>query len=115
MNKFFLGTFLMLLPLDMCAQDYQLVWSDEFDGTELDKTKWEYRTHIWGKRHPGFSEDEGLYLDGNSNAVFTIFEKDGDIELGSFYGEKGNTLVLYYYKGKSSIKKRLNLGSKRMY
>jgi hypothetical protein len=42
-------------------------------------------------------------------------EKDGDIELGSFYGEKGNTLVLYYYKGKSSIKKRLNLGSKRMY
>ena len=42
-------------------------------------------------------------------------EKDGDIELGSYYGEKGNTLVLYYYKGKSSIKKRLNLGSKRMY
>ena len=38
-----------------------------------------------------------------------------DVELGSFYGEKGNTLVLYYYKGKSSIKKRLNLGSKRMY
>lgn len=38
-----------------------------------------------------------------------------DVELSSFYGEKGNTLVLYYYKGKTSIKKRLNLGSKRMY
>lgn len=38
-----------------------------------------------------------------------------DTELSSFYGEKGNTLVLYYYKGKTSIKKRLNLGSKRMY
>lgn len=38
-----------------------------------------------------------------------------DTELGTFYGEKGNTLVLYYYKGKTSIKKRLNLGSKRMY
>lgn len=59
--------------------EWNLVWSDEFDGTELDKTKWEYRTHIWGKRHPGFSEDEGLYLDGNSNAVFTIFEKDGEV------------------------------------
>lgn len=38
-----------------------------------------------------------------------------DLELGSFYGEKGNTLVLYFYKGKESIKKRLNLGSKRYY
>ena len=41
-------------------------------------------------------------------------EKD-DMELNTFYGEKGNTLVLYYYKGKTPIKKRLNLGSKRMY
>ena len=38
-----------------------------------------------------------------------------DLELGSFYGEKGNTLVLYFYKGKETIKKRLNLGSKRYY
>ncbi len=38
-----------------------------------------------------------------------------DIELGSFYGEKGNTLVLYFYKGKETIKRRLNLGSKRYY
>lgn len=37
------------------------------------------------------------------------------LELNTFYGEKGNTLVLYYYKGKTPIKKRLNLGSKRMY
>ena len=37
------------------------------------------------------------------------------LELNTFYGEKGNTLVLYYYQGKNAIKKRLNLGSKRMY
>jgi hypothetical protein len=40
---------------------------------------------------------------------------DKDLELNTFYGEKGNTLVLYYYQGKNAIKKRLNLGSKRMY
>ncbi|MDO4736901.1 MAG: hypothetical protein Q4B21_07815, partial [Bacteroidia bacterium] len=38
-----------------------------------------------------------------------------ELELGSFYGEKGNTLVLYFYKGNNSIKKRLNLASKRYY
>ncbi len=42
-------------------------------------------------------------------------QKDNELELNTFYGEKGNTLVLYYYKGKNAIKKRLNLGSKRMY
>ena len=42
-------------------------------------------------------------------------QNDKDLELNTFYGEKGNTLVLYYYQGKNAIKKRLNLGSKRMY
>ena len=51
--------------------EWTLVWADEFDGTELDTEKWEYRTHIWGNRHPCFSED-GIILDGNSNAVFKI-------------------------------------------
>lgn len=58
--------------------EWVLAWADEFDGTELDMTKWAYRTHIWGKRHPGFAT-EGVELDGNSNAVFHIFEKDGEI------------------------------------
>lgn len=58
--------------------DWKLAWADEFDGTELDRTKWDYRTHIWGKRHHCFSED-GIIIDGNSNAVFRIFEKEGYI------------------------------------
>lgn len=58
--------------------EWELVWGDEFDGTELDTTKWDYRLHIWGKRFPTWS-DEGVTLDGNSNAVFKIFEKDGEI------------------------------------
>ena len=58
--------------------NWKLAWADEFDGKELDTTKWEYRTNIWGRRHPCFSED-GVILDGNSNAVFKIFEKDGEI------------------------------------
>lgn len=58
--------------------EWKLVWSDEFDGTELDKTKWDYRLNMMGKRHKTWS-DEGVRLDGKSNAVFSIFEKDGEI------------------------------------
>lgn len=58
--------------------EWELVWHDEFDGTELDTTKWDYRMSMMGKRHKAW-DDEGVKLDGNSNAVFSIYEKNGEI------------------------------------
>ena len=55
---------------------FQLVWSDEFDGTELDRSKWDYRLSMMGKRHPAWT-DKGVHLDGNSNAVFTLLQEEG--------------------------------------
>ena len=60
------------------GRKWTLVWSDEFDGTELDRSKWDFRLHMMGKRHITWCDD-GVALDGNSNAVFRIFEKDGEI------------------------------------
>jgi beta-glucanase (GH16 family) len=56
--------------------NWKLVWNDEFDGTELDRTKWDYRLSMMGKRHPAWT-DKGVHLDGKSNAVFTVLEEDG--------------------------------------
>ena len=36
----------------------RLVWSDEFDGTALDTSKWSYRTNFWGKRASWFAAPE---------------------------------------------------------
>jgi len=58
--------------------NWDLVWADEFDGKELDRSKWDYRMSMMGKRWPAWT-DKGVHLDGNSNAVFTIFEEDGRI------------------------------------
>ncbi len=60
------------------GKNWKLVWSDEFDGTELDMTKWDYRLCMMGKRHITWGT-EGVKLDGNSNAVFSVYEKDGEI------------------------------------
>lgn len=56
--------------------DFRLVWSDEFDGDTLDRSKWDYRTSMMGKTHPAWVE-KGVHLDGNSNAVFTLLEENG--------------------------------------
>ena len=74
--------------------DWQLVWADEFDGTELDRSKWDYRLYFQGKRHKCWIDD-GVVLDGNSNAVFNLVEKDGayycsTIQTGSVYTDKPN-------------------------
>ena len=59
--------------------EWKLVWADEFDGTELDETKWLYRTSFWGRPFPAFC-DRGVSLDGNSNAVFKpVLMEDGRI------------------------------------
>lgn len=57
--------------------ELELVWSDEFDGNELDRTKWDYRLCMMGKRHPAWT-DKGVKIE-NSCAVFTIFEENGEV------------------------------------
>jgi len=48
------------------GKTWKLVWNDEFDGTELDDSKWNYRLNFWGKPFPAFT-NQGVELDGNSN------------------------------------------------
>jgi len=62
-----------LVPKDF---DWKLVWHDEFDGTELDRSKWDFRLNFWGKRFQTYTE-EGVVLDGKSNLKIYLLEKDG--------------------------------------
>lgn len=60
------------LPED---KNWKLVWADEFDGTELDTTKWGFRLNFWGKRFGAYT-DEGVRLDGKGNVELHRVEKD---------------------------------------
>lgn len=55
---------------------WELVWADEFDGTELDRTKWDFRLNFWGKPFEAYT-DQGVILDGNSHLELHRVEKDG--------------------------------------
>ena len=57
--------------------EFELVWSDEFDGNELDTSKWDYRLTMMGKRHAAWT-DKGVKIE-NGCAVFSIFEDNGEI------------------------------------
>ncbi len=77
----------MMIPFSVMEEDHaesllpegyswKLVWHDEFDGTELDRTKWDFRLHLMQKRHYTFT-DEGAVLDGKGNLLLTLVKKDG--------------------------------------
>ena len=48
--------------------NWKLVWSDEFDGNELDRTKWDFRLNFWGRPFAAYT-DQGIVV------------KDGCVEL----------------------------------
>ncbi len=56
--------------------DWELIWADEFDGTELDRSKWDFRLNMMGRRCKHWVADEGIEFDGD-NIIFKIVEKDG--------------------------------------
>jgi len=56
--------------------EWKMVWNDEFDGTVLDRSRWDYRLSMMGRRHPAWT-DRGVTLDGQSNAVFSLLLEEG--------------------------------------
>jgi len=56
---------------------WKLAWCDEFDGTELDRTKWDFRLYIMHERHKTWTDDAAA-LDGKGNLLLRVYEKNGD-------------------------------------
>ncbi|HOX37109.1 MAG TPA: glycoside hydrolase family 16 protein [Candidatus Brocadiia bacterium] len=62
------------LPPAPKGQEWKLIWNDEFDGTELDATKWEVPEY---KRRDVWWSKKAVSLDGKSNLVISTL-KEGD-------------------------------------
>ncbi len=56
--------------------EWKLVWADEFDGTELDRSKWDFRLNFWGRPFEAYT-DSGVVLDGRSHVELHRTERDG--------------------------------------
>jgi len=60
------------------GKKWKLVWSDEFEGNELDRSKWDFRLNMMQRRHPSLVEDEGVSLNGESSLLFHLVQKNGE-------------------------------------
>ncbi len=74
--------------------EYELVWADEFEGGELDLSKWEYRQ--LGPRRDGVNVAESVALDGEGHLVLTT-RQVGDAYHTAMIGTEGTFQTTYGY------------------
>lgn len=55
--------------------NWRLIWADEFDGNELDRTKWDFRLNFWGKPFSAYT-DQGIVVK-NGCVELHRTERDG--------------------------------------
>ncbi|CAD2223887.1 Glucan endo-1,3-beta-D-glucosidase, family GH16 [Pseudoalteromonas sp. 3J6] len=63
------------------VSDWQMVWSDEFDGTSIDTNKWNFELNCAG----GGNNEKQCYTDSEQNA----FIKDGALNIVALPAEEG--------------------------
>lgn len=81
---------------------YKLVWEDEFDGNELDTTKWKVRGI--GPRAIAYISEEAVKVEDGYLKLFAL--KQGDSLLGSAVGTQGQFMAKYgYYECRAKLQK----------
>lgn len=87
---FFLGSLAPSLRAEEASipekPGWKLVWHDEFDGTELDQTKWSYR--YLGMRESSLISKDSVSLDGQGRLLLTVKEQDGKLLNGMIGTQK---------------------------
>ena len=61
------------------GKTWRLAWHDEFNGAEIDKTKWMCRESFWGQDFPAFAHDfEGVEMTGRGTVRLHLLRKGDD-------------------------------------
>lgn len=60
------------------GKKFKLVWHDEFNGTQLDTSKWSYRTNFWGRRAKWFAAPEDQAVEVRDGTIRLKLLKKGD-------------------------------------
>jgi len=95
-----------------CRQNYwdeaELVWSDEFDGTVLDTTKWHFETGVggWGNHEWQNYRDEGN-VEVSDGTLKIIAKKEGEGQHAGDYTSARLKSIRDFTYGKMEIRARI--------
>lgn len=76
---------------------YELVWEDNFNGFEIDRSKWDYRA-VGKTRHRAIVDSSTVYLDGKGNLIIELSEKDGTFYVGQLTTQHKHSFKYGYFE-----------------
>jgi beta-glucanase (GH16 family) len=108
----FLICFLAIISNDVFAQDYQLIWSDEFNGSKLDNSKWEHQigngSGGWGNNEKQYYRVENTVV---SNGYLTITAKKENYNNFNYTSSRIRTINKGDWKyGKFEMRAKMPVG-----
>lgn len=77
---------------------YELVWSDEFDGTELDRSKWTHRGV--GPRRGGVISPESTYVDGDGHLIIATRRVGDEFHSGMVSTQRSFQIRYGYFEAR---------------
>jgi beta-glucanase (GH16 family) len=83
------------------VKDYRLVWQDNFNGTELDKTKWGFRG--LGKRGDSFKSKDAVRLDGKGHLVIEVNVRNDSVFSGMIATENKFEPLYGFFECRASL------------
>ena len=90
---------------DIPVKGYELVWSDEFDGTTLDMTKWNYRD--LGPRRNAINVKNTVSLDGKGHLVLTTRRKGKKYQTAMIGTQKKFETTFGYFECRVELQKQV--------
>ena len=117
----------MLIPLffTMCSKEediyaspqwtptdhgYKLVWEDNFDGDEIDNSKWDYRA-VGTKRGNAIVDSSTVYQDGEGHLVIELSEKNGIFYVGQLTTQNKHSFKYGYFECNVLLNKQSGMHS----
>lgn len=89
---------------DHILNNYQLVWQDEFEGQQVDESKWNYRAE-GSTRHYAKVSRETIETDGEGNVLIKVLQ---DEEGNYFVGQLGTEGIFETRYGYFECRARMN-------
>ncbi|MBR8534569.1 glycoside hydrolase family 16 protein [Carboxylicivirga sediminis] len=76
-------------------KNYELVWSDDFNGKAIDTLKWNYRD-TGNKRNVGYVRTDNCFVDGKGHLVIEVMQVDTMYTIGQI-GTQNTFMTKYGY------------------
>ncbi|UKN00445.1 glycoside hydrolase family 16 protein [Paracrocinitomix mangrovi] len=90
--------------------EYELVWQDEFKGTQLDTSKWDYRS-TGALRGNAKVRKENCYLDGEGHLVIEATKEDTMYYVGQICTDKKHLFKYGYFESRIQFSKQVGVAT----